>query len=763
MTKPNKPNRSTPNRSGSRNGRRNTAPPRRIPWTALMLIAVFLTSLAFIWRPWEHQNEPLKLWDSNTGGFKFVNLGLDLQGGLRVALEPENPNFTREDLEKVRTIVENRINAIGVAEPSIQIQGDKRVVVELPGLTSAQQENARRVIGSTAVLEFRLVKEGAQPDPQTGEYKLSDLGPIQATGQDIASAAPATDPTSGRWVVTFKTTPEGAKKFLAFTRANVGKPMAIVLDEKIKSVANIQEPLANDIQISGSFTAEEASDLGLVLKSGSLPVKIRFAEQREIGPTLGADAIRSGAIAAVIGIAAVFVLMFVYYGFWFGLVGSLGLLFTSVIILGMLGGLGAVLTLPGIAGLVLTIGAAVDGNVISFERVKEELRRGRGIKRSIDAGYGHSFWTIFDVNLSHLLAALALYNYATGPVKGFAVVLSIGVVAAAFSNLVFAKWLMQVIARRREITAPQWFATPNFDFLKPAKIITTLSVALAIAGGGVMLAKGFNFGVDFTSGTAFTLRTESGMTVDRVRAAVTQAGIAKASGASATIQQTANPAVSGTSYTVKVPELNQPEIERLRAEFQRLPGGEVQAVDTVGPSVGAELRDQTVRAVLLGLALILMYVWFRFDFAFGFGSVLAVVHDVAIVMGLYALLGLEFNITTVAAILTLIGFSINDSIIVSDRIRENLRSQRGRPYREIVNSAINQTLSRTIMTSVSTMLPLVSLLVIGGPVLRDFSLALLVGMLVGTYSSIYIVAPMVVGFENFRASRRAAAQPTKAS
>ncbi|AFZ68783.1 protein-export membrane protein, SecD/SecF family [Deinococcus peraridilitoris DSM 19664] len=744
----------TRNRNRNNARRRGAPPASRFPWTALMILAVLLLSLAYIWRPWQHSSTPWTLWQPQTGGFKFVNLGLDLQGGLRVALEPDKEGYTKEDLEKVRTIIENRVNALGVAEPLVQTQGDRRVVVELPGLTSAQQENARNVIGQAAVLEFRLVKDNVPADRATSGYTLEDLGPVLATGEIISNAAPATDPTNGRWVVSFQTTSEGADKLLSFTRPNIGKLMAIVLDEKIQSVATIQGALSTNVQISGNFSAEEASNLALVLRSGSLPVPIKFAEQREIGPTLGADAIRSGAIAALIGIALVFVLLFVYYGFWFGLVGSLGLLFTSIIILGMLGGLGATLTLPGIAGLVLTIGAAVDGNVISFERVKEELNRGKGIKNAINAGYGHSFWTIFDVNLSHLLAALALYNYATGPVKGFAVVLAIGVLASAFSNLIFAKWMMEVVARRRTFSAPQWFKTPNFDFLKPALLITSLSLALAVAGGVVMLTKGFNLGVDFTSGTALTLRTDEGTTVEQVRSAVSAAGVTGVTGAGATIQSTTNPAVAGTSYTVKVPQLNQGQIEQLRAQFTQLPGGEVQAVDTVGPSVGAELRGQTVRAVLLGLALILVYVWFRFDFAFGLGSVVAVIHDVAIVMGLYALLGLEFNITTVAAILTLIGYSINDSIIVSDRIRENLRSMRGVPYRTIVNAAINQTLSRTLMTSISTLLPLVSLLFIGGAVLRDFSLILIVGILVGTYSSIYIVSPMVVFFENRKAQRR---------
>ncbi|PYE56674.1 protein translocase subunit SecD [Deinococcus yavapaiensis] len=756
------------NPNGNRN-RRNAAPPRRIPWTALMLLAVLIASIAYIWRPWQprQQQGSTALWETTQGGFKAINLGLDLQGGLRVALVPDKANFTRDDLEKIKTVVENRINALGVAEPVVQIQGSERVIVELPGLSTEQQENARKVIGQTAVLEFRMVKDGAQPktdvaqtDPNSQGFSLSDLGPVEATGEIVASAAPATDPNSGRWVVTFQTTSKGANQLLTFTRKNVGKLMAIVLDNKIQSVATIQEQLSTNVQITGNFTSQDATNLALVLRSGSLPVPITIAEQREIGPTLGADAIRSGTIAAIIGIVLVFALLFFYYGFWFGLVGALGLLFSAIVILGMLGGLGAVLTLPGIAGLILTIGAAVDGNVISFERIKEELRRGKGIKGAVQAGYGHSFWTIFDVNLSHLLVALALYNYSTGPVRGFAVILAIGVVASTFSNLVFAKWLMEVFSRRRELKAPMWFATPNFNFLKIAPIVTTASILLAVAGCGVMLAKGFQFGVDFTSGTAFTLRTNAGVSVEQVRAKIGEAAIQGVAPASATIQASVNPAVPGTSFIVKVPQVNDAQRENLRSQFQELPGGQIQAVDTVGASVGEELRDQTIRAVLLGLALILIYVTFRFDLAFGLGSVVAVAHDVAIVMGLYALLNLEFNINTVAAVLTLIGYSLNDSIIVSDRIRENLRLMRGRPYAEIVNISINQTLSRTIMTSVATMLPLVSLLIIGGPVLRDFSLALLVGILVGTYSSIYIVAPMVVYYENWRANRRAAAKPT---
>ena len=754
--------------SNRHTSRRPTPAPvgrRANPWTALLLLLTLLVSLAFIWRPWQHRDTPLSLWNDK---FQFMTLGLDLKGGLRIELAPESGNATRDELDRVKTVIENRINALGVAEPTVTVSGGKRVVVEIPGATPAVQQQAREIIQRTAKLEFRIVPATAKPDPAEATknptslgYKVSDLGPAEATGEVISDATAGTDPQTGRWVVSFKTTGDGSKKFGDFTRANIGKSMAVVLDDQIKSVATIQAALYGGGQISGNFDSAEASQLALVLKSGALPIKIKTEAERAIGPTLGADAIRSGAIAAIVGILLVFGMLFLYYGFWFGLVGALGLLFSGIVILGMLGGFGATLTLPGIAGLVLTIGAAVDGNVISFERIKEELQKGKGIRNSINAGYQHSTAAILDVNASHLLSALALYNYSTGPVKGFAVTLIIGVIASTFSNLVFAKWFMEWLAQRKpNMTAPQRIKHTAFDFIKASPLVTTTSVLLALAGTGILAAKGLNYGVDFTSGTTMTVRAPAGTATEQLRSAVAGAGVSKITANNAAIQQDLVAGQAGTQFTVKAPELTAAEANQVTQAIAKVKG-EVLATETVGPAVGKELTDKTIKAVLLGLGLILVYVGFRFDFIMGLGSIIAAIHDVAIAMGLFSLLGLEFTIASVAALLTLIGYSLNDSIIVSDRIRENIREMRGKSYREIVNTSINQTLSRTVMTSVSTMLPLVSLLVFGGPVLRDFSLILLIGILVGTYSSIFIVAPLVVYFEEWK-DRRAAANPAKA-
>lgn len=734
-------------------------------WTGPLLLALTLLSLLFIWRPWQHQDSPWSLWDDK---FQFITLGLDLKGGLRIELAPEDGTATKEELERVKTVVENRINALGVAEPTVTVAGGKRVVVEIPGATPQVQQQAREIIQRQARLEFRIVQPNAQPDqetlnknPNSQGYDLADLGPVEATGAVIADAQAGTDQRTGQWLVSFQTTGDNSKTFGEFTRKNIGKLMAIVLDDQIKSVATIQSALYGGGQISGSFGADEASQLALVLRSGALPVKIKTEAERAIGPTLGADAIRSGAIASAIGMGLVFVALFTYYGFWFGLVGALGLLFSAVAILGMLGGFGATLTLPGIAGLVLTIGSAVDGNVISFERIKEEMAKGKGIKNAIGAGYESSAAAIIDVNAASLLSALALYNYSSGPVRGFAVTLIIGLIPSTFSNMVVAKWLMQRLAQiKPNMRAPQWIKETHFNFMKPAKWIAGVSLLLAVLGAATVFTKGLNYGVDFTSGTTLSAQTAASVTTDQVRDAVTSAGVASVTGQSTTIQRELTPTQQGVNYTVKTPQLTTEEANKVTAAIRKLEGGDVRATETVGPAVGKELTQNATYAALLGFGLILVYIGIRFDFIMGVGSILAAIHDVAIAMGLFALLNLEFTVSTVAALLTLVGYSLNDSIIVSDRIRENMRTMRGQPYRKIVNAAINQTLSRTVMTSLTVMLPLLSLLIIGGPVLRDFAFILVTGILVGTYSSVYIVSPMIVYFEDWRTSRRKDAPAT---
>jgi SecD/SecF fusion protein len=688
----------------------------------------------------------------------LINLGLDLRGGLRVVLQVKNGVIPAiEDLNQSRSVIENRVNQTGVSEPQVQINGNNRIVVELPGLSQADQDRAIALVGKTAKLEFRLVKPESSNKAEA-DLTDTDMEPAALTGEAVAKAQTGYSQL-GAPEVQFEMTPQGSVAFEKLTGDNPGRRFAIVLDGKVQSAPRINARISGSGVITGNFTLEAANDLALVMRSGSLKTELEIVDTRAIGPTLGQDAIRQGIIASVVGVGAVIVMLFIYYGVFFGLVAALGLIFSGLLIFGMLSGLGSVLTLPGIAGLVLTIGAAVDGNVISFERIKEEMRAGKNLKSATNAGFGHSFTTIFDVNASHLLSALALFNYATGPVKGFAVTLAVGVIGSTFSNLVFSKWFLDILESRFKFRARDWFATPKIDFMGLSKFITTASAALAVIGLVIILTKGFVFGVDFTSGTSFGVKTNASVTSELMRSTVGNLKLKDKAGqtitnSGASIIESQTPGTAGKDFTVRVGELDPATQITFRTALEKLPNGKVYQTETVGPSVGSELRVKTIQAVLVALLLTLIYVAFRFDVILGVGSVVAVLHDVFIVMGLYALLGREFTITSVAAVLTLVGYSLNDSIIVSDRIRENLKLMRGAPYAEIVNTSINQTLSRTIMTSVATMLPLVALLFLGGPVLRDFSLVLIVGILVGTYSSIYIVAPMAVFYKNWQESRR---------
>ena len=737
-------------------------------WTGIILLLLFLGSLVAIWKPW-------------APGEPKIKLGLDLQGGLRIVLKVETPSSNaqqaRDDLAKARTVIENRINAIGVAEPLVQLQGNDRIVVELPGLKQDQQDRALGLIGQTAKLAFRIVNQGAsgttvanineqlrgfsgskeelskrRAELEKNLIKPSDLGPTLLTGSDLRTANAVFD-QFGRPQVSMTFTPEGAKKFEELTRTNVNRQLAVVLDDKVYTAPNIRQAISGgQAVIEGLSGLQEASDIALVLRSGSLPVKLSAVELRAIGPTLGQDAINSGVRAGIAGIVLVFALMFAYYGFWMGLIAALGLIYTSVLLMASISLLGATLTLPGIAGLILTLGAAVDGNVLSFERIKEELKIGKKFRQAIPGGFSHSVITIMDVNISHLLAAAALYQYSTGPVRGFAVMLALRVVVSVFSNLFFSRWALDTLAERREVRPPYWLWGTKIDFMGASRFVTAVSLTLALIAGSTALLKGFNFGIDFTGGTAFTVRVPEAVNAEQIRGFLETANIAGAKGAEAVI--TSLFSATGKEFSVRTRQLSDTNRIDLEQNFQSELKATVLQSETVGPAIGSELRRNTVFAVLVGLGLILIYVAFRFDWVFGVASVVAVAHDVAIVAGMFSLFRLEFSIPTVAALLTIIGFSLNDSVIISDRIRENLKIMRGHSYYEIVNTSINQTLSRTLMTALTTMLPIFALLFLGGPVLRDFSLAILVGFIVGTYSSIYVVSALVVWYKTREASRR---------
>jgi SecD/SecF fusion protein len=747
----------------------------RRSFTGFIVLLAIVLSILYLAQPWKSLrgiNEPP------------IKLGLDLQGGLRIVLQAEEANPTLEDMQTARNVIENRVNQFGVSEPLVQIVGGNRIVVELPGLSSNDQDRALNLIGSSAVLEFRIVKQESN-NKDIATMTLDDLEDVAFTGEILQDARADFNrvggATLGGAVVLFDIKREFARQFGEFTTTNRGRRMAIVLDGVVKTAPNIQEPISDNGQITGLGSLDEASDTALVLRSGSLPLTLTKEEIRATGPSLGRDAINSGIRASIIGTAVVVLTIILYYGPLFGGVLTFGLMLSMLFIFGVLAGLGAVLTMPGLAGLVLTIGSALDGNVISFERVKEELRVGKGLKMAMKAGFNNSLPPIIDANMTTLLAALALYQYTTGPVRGFAITLAVGIIASVFVNIVVVPFFLNLLTlRSNRHYMPMGFTVSNFKFLKAAPTVMTLSAVLAAAMLLVVLVRPFNLSVDFTGGTTALLQIPESTSLDNVRTAIDGLGISGITGSGATIQEVRDATISDASEvlpdatptdatatdttTEAAPANDVPKREvsvrvgqttdaaggQFANRLASALNGNLLSASAVGPSIGSELRTSALKAMLVAFGLILAYVAWRFwpNWIIAVAAIIASIHDVGIVMGVLNLTNTEFSIPVLAALLFVVGYSLNDSIIIADRIRENLRKVRNQSYAEIVEASVNQTLSRTILTSGLTLIPVLALLIFGGSVLRGFSLTILVGLAFGTYSSIFILAPMVVWFRN---------------
>ena len=709
--------------------------------TGILVLAAIVASILYLWQPWNPGVSPLKL-------------GLDLQGGLRVTLQADQDDPLPEDLSAARDIIENRVNQFGVAESLVQTSGNDKIVVELPGLTSEDQERALDLIGQQAVLEFRLVKQASNA-LATEQLTLDDLEEVAFTGEIVADARAEflqVPGSTGGPVVSFDIQRDYISDFGSFTGGNVNRRMAIVLDNVIVTAPTLQSRISDSGQITGVGSLDEASDIAVVLRSGSLPISLHVGEVRSIGPTLGQDAINAGTIAAVIGSAAVIVAVVAYYGPLFGGVLAFGVILAMLFIFGVLAGLDAALTLPGLAGLVLTIGAAVDGNVISFERIREELRAGRGLRVAMKRGFGNSLSAIIDANVTTLLAAGALYQYTTGPVRGFAITLAIGIVAAVFVNLVVVPYVLDLFTARN----PRSYMWNGFDirglqFVKRGPVMLPIAALVALASLAWVTVVGLPLSTDFTGGTNLTLSVDEATTTAEVREGLANLEVEGLDPQNATILEATDQA--GDHQIIVRTALTDTELggtgdigPRLANEI----GGQLLQADFVGPAIGADLRRGAINAVLVALGLILVYVGWRFWPTWGVAvaAIVASAHDVMLSVGALALFNIEFSIPVLAALLFVVGYSLNDTIIVADRVRENARTMRDLSYREIVDLAVNQTLTRTIVTAATTLLPVAALLIWGGPVLRGFSVVLLIGITVGTYSSLFILTPIIVWFKN---------------
>jgi SecD/SecF fusion protein len=552
---------------------------------------------------------------------------------------------------------------------------------------------------------------------------------------------------TGKPEISFTMDADGALAFEKVTRENVGRRLAIVLDGEVSSAPNINGVIPGGRgQITGNYTEKEAEALANVLQN-PLETPVKIASQREVGATLGKDSIISGVRSAIIGVIAVSLFMLVYY-LRAGLIANAALLLNLVILLGVMCSIDTTLTLPGIAGIVLTIGMAVDANVLIYERIREELAAGKSIRGAISAGYDKVFGTIFDANVTTLISSILLILLGTGPVKGFGITLTIGVAVSMFTALVFTRLLFDFLSDRGMLKTLKMLSIVkggNFDFLKYAKPAFALSWTLIIAGCSYVTFEAVTgrhqlLGVDFAGGDniLMSFKERPDKQGEAVREVVTGLKFGEP-----TVQYQS--AADGGEYlrVLTVFEKGDEVVAAIKARFPAA-GIDVIGVDRVGPVIGKEIAQTAVLAVILALFAILAYVAFRYDTAFAVGAVVAILHDVLMTMAWFFLTDRQLSAPMVAAILTIIGFSINDTIVIFDRIREDLKLGVPGTFKEVMNKALNQTLSRTIITSGTVFLATMSLYLFGGGVINDFAFTFLVGILTGTYSSIYIASALVL-------------------
>jgi SecD/SecF fusion protein len=700
---------------------------------------------------------------------KRINLGLDLKGGMHLLLKVDTSHLAekaREDAaDRAVEVIRNRIDAFGVREPSIQKQGSDEIVVQLPGVTD--RDRAIDLIGKTALLEFKLVSSdpeklkqaisGSIPDGYELKYTQDNNEPLLLekeavlTGDALTNASVQFSQSQfNAPVVALQFNAEGAKKFAEITAANVGRRLAIVLDGKVQSAPNIREAIpSGEAVISGRFSVDEAQDLALVLRVGALPAPMHIEEERTVGPLLGQDSINKGVKASLIGSAVVFAFMAAYYLFA-GIVADIALLLNLLIILGCLGmlphlfpGVSATLTLPGIAGMALSLGMAVDANVLINERIREELSLGRSLRSAISNGYSKAFSAIFDSNITTLIAAFLLFQFGTGPIRGFAVTLTIGLIASLFTAIVVTRTIFETLLSLgwlKSLPMLKIIGQTKFDFIGKRRIFYAISFIVIIMGLVFFFKKGSSaYGIDFAGGQLQEYSFKNPPPVDKVRQLLKEAGFTDAS-----IQQFKdNPRV----ILIRTGE-NKNEVltGKLKAAF---PQEDVQMlrIEQVGPVAGRHLKTKAFYALIWSLAGILIYVAFRFKhFNFAVAGVIALLHDVLVALGFLAITGRQVDLLSVTAFLTIAGYSINDTIVIYDRVRENMRLVRKTSLYELINLSVNQTLGRTILTSVVTLFVVIAIFLYGGEVLGNFAFTLLVGFISGVYSTVYIASPLVLAW-----------------
>jgi SecD/SecF fusion protein len=717
-----------------------------------------------------------------------IKLGLDLQGGTSYLVEMNTSVLTNAAgtnqitqteisgaLSQAIEVLRKRIDKFGVAEPVIQAAGPNQILIQMPGLSPSDKAQAETNITKSAYLEFRMVNDRSSEmvDELTGRL----LGPIPPGYEVLKSVEQSPDGKStidavvvkkkaepglagdiiknarvsygnlGEPQIDFELTPEAGKVFADVTAANIGHRMAIVLDGELYSAPNIQSAIETGSgMISGHYSMEEARNLVNVLQN-PLRAPLSIASSRDVGPTLGKDNINSGINASLYAVIFVSIFMLGYY-LLAGLAANIALITNLVILLGVMCAAGTTFTLPGIAGGVLTVGMAVDANVLIYERIKEELAKGKSLRGAIDAGYARAFGTIFDSHVTTLISSIILIMMGTGEIKGFGVTLTIGVAASLFTALVVTRLIFNFLVNQNLISSLFMFnliKSAKVNFMKaatPLFLITWIFAIGAIGYGGIFRGEKL-FGVDFLGGDSTTFSFAQKESQEDIRSALTAIGEKDAQ-----IQYQKDVVNKSENLNITTSTGSADKVKAaLAAKF---PEARFAAISgySVGASVSEDILESAVIAAFMAMMGILVYVAFRYEFSFAIAAVLAVLHDVLLTIGVFCIAneisGRQFSATVVAAVLTIIGFSINDKIVIFDRIREDLKLGMRGSFKEIINHALNQTLSRTVITSGTVLIATMVLFVYGGGAINDFAFTFLIGIITGTYSSIYIASVIVL-------------------
>lgn len=765
-----------------------------------------------------------------------INQGLDIQGGLSVVLTAKSTDgepVTPEDMEKSRAIIESRVNALGASEATVQEQGADQILVQIPGLSDT--EEALATIGRTGSLEFARLdsftdeqtKEAIENGQYAGEGTVSDdfgnafpsgrtehLKVEPGTYTPIVTGADITNVTIGKaseastdYAVNITLNSQGAKAFAEASRdlvADHGK-IVIILDGEVQSAPAVQSEIPNgEVSITGGYTLDEAKNLQTILESGSLPVSFEYAQSQVVGPTLGQDALVSGVVVALIGLALVMLyLLFFYKGL--GIITAAAMAVFAVLYLGILAALSAFhlfsLSLAGIAGIVLTIGMAADSSILTVERFREEIRMGRSVKAASLTGVKHAIFTSIDADLVTMVSALCLFFLAASSVKGFGMTLALGIICDIVMMVIFKAPLIRLLApkviarhpgfwgikdsldaskgyaelaaaegvsEREAETGSQMnaaetreivdaddpadasatvaavrkikgrFIKHDINFLGYRKVFLTVA-AIAMALCFVVVGvRGLNFGIEFVGGTSVAFHGTGDITIEQMRDAMNEAGepdaviqTTETNGEPGfLVRTTTTSAEDATARANQVAE----SLGMTTSDFE---------VTTIGPDWGASVIQSSVIAFLVSILLIIVYIAIRFEYKMGVMAVVALLHDLILVVGIYALVGREVNPNTIAALLTILGYSLYDTVVVFHRINDNMKGEDIRcTFMTMANHSMNQVFIRTINTTLTSFIPVFAMLLFGGETLKDFAFAMAIGLIAGSYSSIAIACPL---------------------